>query len=55
MNNYYLDLKSIIVSSVFFTISFSNVEIAMKIITFAFTIGFIIRQWYVFEKKNKKK
>jgi hypothetical protein len=54
MNDFFLEAKKALIASfLFFSVSFSNIEIIMKLITFVITVGFILRQWYVFEKKNK--
>lgn len=49
-----IDLKLSLLTSVFFFISFSDVEIVMKIIVFLLTIGYTARRWYLLEKNKKE-
>lgn len=59
MNNIFtqlIDLKLSIAGVLFFAITVSNTEMALKIIASALMIGYTARRWYVFERnKNNSK
>jgi len=48
-----LDLKVSLMGLGYFAISFSELDIAMKILTFLIVSAFTIRRWYLMEKNNK--
>lgn len=52
MNNL-LDLKVSLMGLGYIAISFSELDIAMKILTFLIVSAFTIRRWYLMEKNNK--
>jgi hypothetical protein len=54
MHQYLIDLKVSIAFFLFTAISFSKVDIAMKVITFILVTGFTIRRWYLMEKNKKE-
>ena len=54
MHHYLIDLKVSTAFFLFTAISFSNADIAMKIITFILVSGFTIRRWYLLEKNKKE-
>ena len=54
MHTHLVDLKVSLLTSFFLFISFSNVEIIMKIIVFILTVGYTARRWYLLEKNKKE-
>ena len=54
MKDYLIDLKASVAFFGFTAISFSNVEIAMKIISFMLMAGYTLRRWYLLEKNKKE-
>jgi hypothetical protein len=53
-NMYHLiDLKANIIFALFMAVSFSEVEITMKVIAFVLTVGYTSRRWYLLEKNKK--
>jgi hypothetical protein len=53
MNNQILDFKQSIITGSYFMFTFSNVDIAMKIIAFIIATGYTARRWYIMEKNKK--
>ena len=53
MMNKILDLKQSILTGGYFMFTFTNVDIAMKIIAFVIATGYTARRWYLMEKKGK--
>lgn len=47
------DLKIYMVNTVSLLISFSNIEMGLKIILLVASIGYTIDKWYNIRKKNK--
>ena len=54
MNNQFLDIRVLATTFTFFTLSFTECEIAMKVIAFILTIGYTARRWYMLEKNKKE-
>jgi hypothetical protein len=52
--HYILDLKVSMLFATYAVVSFSNIEIMMKIIVFLLTVGYTIRRWYLLEKNKKE-
>lgn len=52
--NHLIDLKVSLLSCLFLFLSFSNIEIIMKIIVFLLTVGYTVRRWYLLEKNKKE-
>ncbi len=50
----FIDLKVSYLFGLFTVVSFSNVEIVMKIIVFLLTVGYTVRRWYLLEKNKKE-
>lgn len=48
-----IEWKVMIMSALFFVVSFSNFENVMKAIVFILTVAFTLRRWYLMEKRNK--
>lgn len=48
-----IDLKASLIFGTTMIISFSNAEIALKLIALLLTIGYTIRRWYLLEKNKK--
>ena len=46
------DFKLLLMNAASFTISLSQVEIALKILLLAFSIGYTAQRWYLMNKKN---
>lgn len=53
MHQHIIDLKVSLAIGLYAFVSFSNVEIAMKIVAFFLTVGYTARRWYLLEKKNR--
>lgn len=53
MNNQILDFKQSIITGGYFMFTFTNVDIAMKIIAFIIATGYTARRWYIMEKNKK--
>ena len=54
MSDNLLDAKVALAGLGYFAVSFSEVDIAMKLITFILVSSFTIRRWWLMEKNNKK-
>ena len=54
MNENFLDLKVMLCTFLFYTLSFSECEIVMKIVVFILTVGYTARRWYMLEKNKKE-
>jgi hypothetical protein len=54
MNQNLIDIKVMFSTLFFFTLSFSDCEIIMKIIVFILTVGYTARRWYMLEKNKKE-
>jgi hypothetical protein len=54
MREYLIDLKVSLAFFGFTAISFSNVEIAMKIVSFLIMAGYTLRRWHLLEKNKKE-
>jgi len=52
--HYMIDLKVSSLCGLFAVVSFSNIEIMMKVIVFILTVGYTIRRWYLLEKNKKE-
>tara|TARA_R110000868_G_scaffold234980_1_gene488678 strand:+ start:844 stop:1038 length:195 start_codon:yes stop_codon:yes gene_type:complete len=50
-----IDLKVSMAGLVFALITFSNLELSIKITGSIIFVGYTIRRWYLMEKKNKNK
>ena len=48
------DYKTILINAGTFTISMTNIDVALKIILVSVTIGYTIQKWYLFNKNKKK-
>lgn len=53
MGNYLIDLKVCIGMLSFYIVSFSNVDIFMKVFSFFLVCAFTMRRWYLMEKRKK--
>ena len=53
MRQYFLDLKLSLLTGTYFIISFTEVDVAMKIIAFIIATGYTLRRWYLMEKSKK--
>lgn len=54
MDHNLLDLKVSLMGLGYFAVSFSELDIAMKVITFILVSAFTIRRWWILEQNNKK-
>lgn len=54
MSNYLIDLKVSMLTGFFLFISFTDVEIVMKVFVFLITVGYTLRRWYLLEKNKKE-
>lgn len=54
MHHYLIDLKVSLLTGFFLLISFTDIEIVMKVIVFILTVGYTLRRWYLLEKNNKE-
>jgi len=54
MGTYFLDIKVMSAVAGYFAVSFLNIDIAMKIISFVFVMAFTARRWYLMEKNKKE-
>jgi len=52
--HYIIDMKVSLAFFLFTAISFSKVEIAMKIVSFLLMAGYTARRWYLLEKNKKE-
>tara|TARA_B100000768_G_C11213422_1_gene347062 strand:+ start:651 stop:806 length:156 start_codon:yes stop_codon:yes gene_type:complete len=48
------DYKTILINAGTFTISMTNIDVALKIILVSVTIGYTIQKWYLLNKNKKK-
>lgn len=48
-----LDLKAWIAFFGFYTVTFTNVDIFMKVFSFLLVCAFTLRRWWIMEKRNK--
>jgi len=48
------DYKTIIINAGTFTISMTNIDVALKIILVSVTIGYTLQKWYLLNKNKKK-
>ena len=58
MHNYFnnlIDLKVSMAGFLFALITFSNLELSIKIVGSILFVGYTARRWYIMEKKNKNK
>jgi len=46
------DIKMLIMNAASFTISLSEVEVALKILLLAFSIGYTAQRWYLMNKNK---
>jgi hypothetical protein len=46
------DIKLLLMNAASFTISLAQVEIALKILLLAFSIGYTAQRWYLMNKKK---
>ena len=53
MRQYFLDLKLSLLTGTYFIISFSEVDVVMKVIAFIIATGYTLRRWYLMEKSKK--
>lgn len=53
MHSHLIDLKASFICGLFLMVSFTDMEIAMKIIAFILTVGYTLRRWYLLEKNKK--
>jgi len=53
MGNHLLDLKAWAACLGFYAVSFTNIDIFMKIFSFLFVCAFTARRWWIMEKRNK--
>lgn len=49
-----IDYKVSVLFASFFTVSFTNLEIGMKIIAFLLTVGYTLHRWYYLIKNKKE-
>lgn len=49
-----IDVKLSVVGTLFLAITFSDAEVALKIIASVLMIGYTGRRWYLLEKNNAK-
>lgn len=54
MHNNLIDLKVSLAFFGFTAISFSKVEVAMKVFSFLLMAGYTARRWYLLEKNKKE-
>jgi hypothetical protein len=52
MRQYFLDLKPSLLTGLFYTISFTDVDATMKIVAFVLASGYTLRRWYLLEKNK---
>jgi len=48
------DYKTIIINLSTFTISMTHIDVGLKIILLAITIGYTIQKWYLLNKNKKE-
>tara|TARA_R110000851_G_scaffold35838_5_gene94048 strand:- start:152 stop:307 length:156 start_codon:yes stop_codon:yes gene_type:complete len=48
------DYKTILINAGTFTISMTNIDVALKIILVSVTIGYTIQKWCLLNKNKKK-
>jgi hypothetical protein len=48
------DYKTILINAGTFTISMTNIDVALKIILVSVTIGYTIQKWYLLNKNKNK-
>lgn len=48
------DYKTILINAGTFTISMTNIDVALKIILVSVTIGYTTQKWYLLNKNKKK-
>lgn len=53
MNNNMQDLKFWLVNSLFISLSFTNIETGLKILSLLLAIGYTARKWYLMEKDKE--
>jgi hypothetical protein len=53
MINKILDLRQSLLTGTYFMVTFSNVDVVMKLIAFIIATGYTARRWYLMEKNNK--
>ena len=46
------DVKLLLINAASFTISLAQVEIVLKILLLAFSIGYTAQRWYLMDKKR---
>jgi len=49
------DVKVLLMNASTFAISFSHIEMALKIMLLVITIGYTAQRWWIMYKENKKK
>lgn len=49
-----LDLKQSLLTGSYFMFTFSDVDIAMKVVAFIIATGYTARRWYLLEKNEDK-
>lgn len=52
MKQYFLDLKTSLLTGTFYAISFADVDATMKIVAFVLASGYTLRRWYLMEKNK---
>lgn len=52
MRQYFLDLKSSVLTGTFYAISFADVDATMKVLAFILASGYTLRRWYLMEKNK---
>jgi hypothetical protein len=52
MRQYFLDLKTSLLTGTFYAISFADVDATMKVLAFIFASGYTLRRWYLMEKNK---
>ena len=52
MKQYILDLRQSVITGGYFMFTFTNVDVAMKVIAFVIATGYTARRWYLMEKNK---
>ena len=53
MNHYLLDVKLSVIATIYYLLSFLDIDFSMKFIVFVLTVGYTARRWYLLEKNKK--
>lgn len=48
------DYQLLFINASTFTISLTNIDVILKILLIAVTIGYTVQKWYLLNKNNKK-